>query len=100
MQLNPLPMTLPAFKPQPVVTPTAQAAVLTASLASQTAAAPTRTQTVNAPQAAGKTDSSKAGQSGTDTGQSKDTLAGATFARTNGTGYGLRHRGSQLDVSV
>ena len=100
MQLNPLPLTLPAFKPQPVVTPAAHAAVLTASLASQTAAAPTRTQTVNAPQAAGKSDSSKAGQSGTDTGQSKDTLAATTSARVNGTGYGFRQRGTQLDVSV
>ncbi len=38
-------------------------------------AAPTRTQTVQAPQAAGKADGTRSAQNGTDTPQSKDTLA-------------------------
>lgn len=100
MQLNPIPFTPQAIKQQPLATPTAQAAVVTAALISQPAAAPTRTQTVQAPQAAGKADATRAGQSGTEAGHTKDTLAAATFARTNGAGYGGGHRGSRLDVSV
>lgn len=100
MQLNPVPFTPQAIKPQPLATPTAQAAVITASLASQPAAAPTRTQTVQAPQAVGKTDQTRPAQSATDVGYGKDTLAGASNARANGAGYGSRYRGSQLDVTV
>lgn len=100
MQLNPIPFTPQAIKPQPLATPTAQAAVITAALVSQSTAAPTRTQTLQATQASGKTDQSRNAQSGTDAGHAKDTLAAATFARTNGTGYRAGPRGSNLDVSV
>lgn len=100
MQLNPLPFTPQAFKPTPPPTPAAQAAFVTAALISQPTAAPTRTQTVQAPQAAGKADGARTSQNSTETTQSKDTLAGAVNARTNGVGYGARHRGTQLDVTV
>lgn len=100
MQLNPLPFTPQAFKPTPPPTPAAQAAFVTAALISQPTAAPTRTQTASAPQAAGKADGTRSAQNGTDTPQSKDTLASAVNARTNGVGYGQRHRGTQLDVTV
>lgn len=100
MQLNPIPFTPQAIKPQPLASPTAQAAVITAALVSQSTAPPTRTQTVQATQASGKTDQTRNAQTGTDTGHAKDTLAAATFARTNGTGYRAGPRGSNLDVSV
>lgn len=104
MQLNPLtfsqlsPQTLKP-PPQPLATPTAQAALATAALMSQPTAAPTRTQTAQAPQAAGKADQPRQNQTATDVGHAKDTLAGATTARANGTGYG-GFRGTRLDLSV
>lgn len=98
MQLNPLPFTPQVAKPTALATPAAQAAVVTAALTSQPAAQISRTQTVYASQATGKTDHARTAQSGTDTGDSRDTRAGAVNARTNGAGY--RGRGSVLDLSV
>lgn len=99
MQLNPV-MTPQVAKPQPPITPTVQMALSPAVQAAQQTTATVRTQTIQAPQAVGKTDNPRDARSATQTGQALDTQAAAANARTNGQGYGTRTRGSLLDVSV
>lgn len=99
MQLNAATYAPVVPKPQPLVTPTVQAAIAPVAAAQQTAPQ-TRTQTLQAPQAAGRSENGREAQTGTGTGRSLDTQAGAVNARTNGTGYGLPRRGMRLDVSV
>lgn len=101
MQLNPI-ITAPTAqtqKPISLVTPAVQAMVAPA-VATQLQSAPlTRTQTTTAATAAGRSDRSNASRSGSDTGRSVDTAAGALDARATGPIAG-RRRGSSLDVSV
>ncbi len=99
MQLNP--SILPQVaKPQPPITPAVQMALSPAVQAAQQTTATVRTQTLQAPQAVGKTDHIRDTRNATQSGQAVDTLAAATQARTNGQGYGAPHRGTLLDVSV
>lgn len=99
MQFNPVISPIQA-KPQPPMTPAAQVAATPAVAAAQQTVPQVRTQTAQAPQASGKSDHSQNTRSGTDTGQSRDTLANAVQARTNGTGYRAQGRGTLLDVLV
>lgn len=78
----------------------AQVAVTPAVVAAQQTVPQVRTQTAAAPQASGKADQSRDTRTGTETGQSRDTMANAIQARTNGTGYRAQGRGSLLDVLV
>lgn len=87
-------------KPQPPMTSAAQVAVTPAVAAAQQTVPQVRTQTAQAPQATGKSDQSRDTKSGTDTGQSRDTMANAIQTRTNATGYRAQGRGTRLDVSV
>lgn len=100
MQLNAATLAPVAPKPQPLVTPTVQAAINPAVVAAQQTAPQTRTQTLQAPQASGRAENGRAAQSGTNTPQQLDTLAGTVNARTNGAGYGQPRRGMRLDVTV
>ena len=99
MQLNPL--NLPQMaKPQAPITPAMQMALSPAVQAAQQTTPTVRTQTVQATQAAGKIDPTRDTRSATQSGQAVDPQAAAVQARTNGTGYGRKQRGSLLDVSV
>lgn len=100
MQFNPSIAAPLVPKPQPLVTPAVQAALTPAVAAAQQTAVQTRTQTIQAAPASGKADSGRETQTGTNTGRAQDTQANTLNARTNGTGYGMPRRGSQLDVSV
>jgi hypothetical protein len=99
MQLNPA-LLQPLQKPQTPLTPTAQMALSPVVQAAQQTTSTIRTQTIQAPQAAGKTDQPRDVRSGVESGQAVDTRAGAVSARTNGRGYANGTRGSLLDVSV
>lgn len=99
MQINPVISPIVA-KPQPPMNTAAQMAVTPAVVAAQQTVQQVRTQTAQAPQATGKSDQSRDTKSGTDTGQSRDTMSNAIQARTNGAGYGTRQRGARLDVTV
>lgn len=99
MQLNPL-IAPPLAKLQPPITPTVQMALSPAVQAAQQTTVPVRTQTIQAPQAVGKTENARDIRSATQTGQALDTQAAASNARANGQGYGAKSRGSLLDVSV
>jgi len=83
-------------KPQQPMTPSAQAALSPAMAAAQQTVHVTRTQTIQAPQAAGKMEQSRDTRTGTETGQSVDPGAGAVNARANH----HQPRGSLLDVHV
>jgi len=101
MQLNPLipPQAMKLVQPQ--VPPATQVALSPAVMAAQQTTTVQRTQTIQAPQAAGKADGTRDAKSGTDTGQALDTNARAVQARTNGRPLpGSKPRGSLLDVSV
>ncbi|WP_042444161.1 hypothetical protein [Azospirillum sp. B510] len=98
MQINPAIPSYQTPKPTPQLTPAAQIAMSPAVQAAQQSAPTVRTQTVNAPQAAGKSDQTRDARPGTEGGKSADTTAGALAARVNAQGY--RQRGSMLDVSV
>ncbi|WP_448205019.1 hypothetical protein [Azospirillum sp. sgz302134] len=87
-------------KPQPPITPAVQMALSPTVQAAQQTTTTVRTQTIQAPQAAGKADNPRDVRSATQTGQALDTQAAALNARTNGQGYGARSRGSLLDVTV
>lgn len=100
MQLNAATYAPVVPKPQPLATPTVQAAMAPAVAAAQQTAPQTRTQTLQAPQAPGRAENGRAAQSGTATPQQIDTLAGAVNARTNGVGYGQPRRGMRLDITV
>lgn len=82
------------------MTSAAQVAVTPAVAAAQQTVHQVRTQTAQAPQATGKSDQSRDTKSGTDTGQSRDTMANAIQTRTNAAGYRAQGRGTRLDVSV
>lgn len=84
-------------KPQQPISHSAQAALSPAMAAAQQTVSVTRTQTIQAPQATGKTEGTRDTRSGTDTGHSVDTGAGVAHARASG---GHHPRGSLLDVSV
>ena len=99
MQLNPAILPQVA-KPQPPITPAMQMALSPAVQAAQQTTTTVRTQTVQAPQAVGKTDHVRDVRNATQSGQALDTQANAVQARTNGRGYGNGSRGSLLDVSV
>ncbi len=85
-------------KPQQPISQSAQAALSPAMAAAQATVSVTRTQTIQAPQATGKTEGSRETRSGTDTGHSVDT--GANVAQARGNHGGHPPRGSLLDVSV
>ncbi|PWC52334.1 MULTISPECIES: hypothetical protein [unclassified Azospirillum] len=85
-------------KPQQPITPAAQAALSPAMAAAQQTVHVVRTQTIQAPQATGKTEGSRDTRTGTETGQSVDPGAGAVTARANGAHH--QPRGSLLDVHV
>ena len=73
----------------------------TAAVAAQrTANVVQQTQTFQAPQAAGQSESSREGKSTTGTGQATDTTANALSAVTSRAAAGRQGRGTQLDVSV
>ncbi len=82
------------------MTSAAQVAVTPAVAAAQQTVPQVRTQTAQAPQATGKSDQPRDTKSGTDTGQSRDTMANAIQTRTNAGGYRAQGRGTRLDVSV
>ena len=84
-------------KPQQPISQSAQAAMSPAMAAAQQTVSVFRTQTIQAPQAAGKAEGARDTRSGTDTGHSVDTGANVAHARAN---YGHQPRGSLLDVSV
>ncbi|WP_372399464.1 hypothetical protein ABMY26_28030 [Azospirillum sp. HJ39] len=98
MQLNPAIPSYQTTKPTPLLTPAAQIAMSPAVQAAQQTAPAVRTQTVSAPQAAGKADQTRETRSATQGNQAVDTNAAALSAQVNGQGY--RPRGSLLDVSV
>ncbi len=98
MQFNPAIPSYQTLKPTPQMTPAAQIAMSPAVQAAQQVAPPVRTQTVAAPQAAGKSDQTREARTATQGNQAVDTNAGALAARVNAQGY--RQRGSLLDVSV
>lgn len=100
MQLNPAAIAPQVLKPQPPITPAVQATFSPAVAAAQQTTVQTRTQTINAPQAAGKADNPRDTQSKMGTERGPDTLAESVNARTNGAGYGRQQRGMRLDVSV
>ncbi|WP_207481548.1 hypothetical protein [Arenibaculum pallidiluteum] len=93
----PPPPVKPAVAPQ-TVQATLQPAVIAAAATTQ----PQATLTAQAPQAAGRVDASRRNQSGTETGHSRDTLAGSLNARTNAMAAGgpAHPRGSLVDVRV
>ncbi|CAO3450744.1 hypothetical protein [Azospirillum sp.] len=97
MQLNPAIPSFQTLKPNPQ-TPAVQIAMSPAVQAAQQTAPPVRTQTIAAPQAAGKADQTRETRTATQGNQSVDTVANALTAQVNGQGY--RKRGSLLDVSV
>lgn len=99
MQLNPA-IAPQVAKPLLPITPAVQFALSPAVQAAQQTTTTVRTQTVQAPQATGKSDQTRDARSGTEGKQTMDTQAAAVIARTNGQGYGLKQRGSLLDVSV
>lgn len=73
----------------------------TAALAAQrTVNVVQQTQTFQAPQASGQTESSREGKSSTGTGQATDTTANSLNAVTSRSAAGRQGRGMQLDVSV
>ncbi|HYG86205.1 MAG TPA: hypothetical protein VD978_08095 [Azospirillum sp.] len=84
-------------KPQQPITPSVQAALSPAVMAAQQTTTVVRTQTAQAPQAAGKSEGTRDTKTGTDTSQALDTGARVTQARTNGA---HQPRGSLLDVRV
>ena len=84
-------------KPQQPISQSAQAALSPAMVAAQQTVSVTRTQTVQAPQATGRTEAPRDTRSGTDTGHSVETGASVAHARGNS---GHQPRGSLLDVSV
>jgi hypothetical protein len=98
-------LTMPPPIPQPMkpvtMPPAVQASLHPAAVAAAATAQPQATQTAQAPQAMGKADAGRRNMAGTDTGQSKDTLANAINAQTNRTAAGApRPRGSLLNLSV
>lgn len=99
MQLNPAILPQVA-KPQPPITPAMQMAMSPAVQAAQQTTTTVRTQTIQAPQAVGKTEQPRETKSATHSGQAVDTQAAAVQARTNARGYGNGSRGSLLDVTV
>jgi hypothetical protein len=98
MQFNPAIPSYQTLKPTPQLTPAAQVAMSPAVQAAQQTAPAVRTQTVAAPQAAGKSDQTRDARTSTQGNQSVDTTAGALGARVNAQGY--QQRGSLLNLSV
>jgi hypothetical protein len=68
--------------------------------AQRTANVVQQTQTFQAPQATGQSESSREGKSATGTGQATDTTANALNAVASRAAAGRQGRGTQLDVSV
>lgn len=87
-------------RPQPLVTPSVQAALTPAVAAAQQTTTQTRTQTTLAAPAAGRSDAGREPQTGTQNESSADTLAYTVNARTNAAGYGRGRRGGSIDVNV
>jgi len=100
MQLNPAIPSPPTPKPPSAITPAVQVALSPAVQAAQQTTSTVRTQTVSAPQAAGKAEQPRDTRSSTQNGPSLDTNAGALAAQVNAQGYRTALRGSLLDVSV
>ncbi len=100
MQLNTNPYSLQAAKPLVPTSSAVQLALSPAVQAAQHTTQTVRTQTVSAPQAAGKSEQPRDTRSGTQGGQSLDHNAAALAADVNGHGYRSAPRGSLLDVSV
>jgi len=98
MQVNPAIPSYQTLKPTPQLTPAAQVAMSPAVQAAQQTAPAVRTQTVAAPQAAGKSDQTRDARTATQGNQAVDTNAGTLTARVNGQGY--QQRGSLLNLSV
>ncbi|MFP5512882.1 MAG: hypothetical protein ACLGJC_07355 [Alphaproteobacteria bacterium] len=97
MQLNPAIPSYQTLKPNPQ-TPAVQIAMSPAVQAAQQTAQPVRTQTVTAPQAAGKADQTRETRTAIQGNQSVDTVANALAAQVNGQGY--HKRGTLLNLSV
>lgn len=85
----------PVLTPQQQ-TPTQNPSFLAAVAGAQSSAKPVATQTTVAAQPAGKSESSRDNQSGTNTGQANDTGANAVRARSSGAPW----RGQNLDITV
>lgn len=96
MQVNPLAQA-PVAKTQSQTT--LQTSLQPSVIAAQSFAAVTRTVTAMAPQATGKADNARSGQSGTQTAQTTDQLANAVSSRTAGAAA-RGTRGSLLNLSV
>jgi hypothetical protein len=73
---------------------------IVAAAAQRTVNVVQQTQTFQAPQAAGQTESSRESKSNTGTGQATDTTANSINAVTGRAAAGRQGRGFQLDVSV